>query len=106
MFLVKNKNKKLATLVLVRVAITLMKYYDQSNLWKIGFIWFTLPYSYSSLKSGQKLKSEQEPSVERCCLLACPSWLAQPALLQNIGLLVQELHHTRRPRSFPHQPLI
>lgn len=55
---------------------------------------FILSYSLQSIMKGcQSRNGGEEPGirnrnrdVEECCLLACSSWLAQPASLYNPGL--------------------
>jgi hypothetical protein len=50
-------------------------------------IWFTDPHHSSSLKEaelkqGWHIDAEADAeAIEGCCLLACSSWLAQPAFL-------------------------
>ena len=65
---------------LVRSYLAVMKHYDQSTLRK-GFIWLTLYHCSSGqeLKQGRNLEAGANAEVmERCCLLTCPAWLAQP----------------------------
>jgi hypothetical protein len=57
------------------------------QLGRKGFIQLTLPHCYSSPKevrigtqTGQEAGADAE-AMEGCSLLACFSWLAQPALL-------------------------
>jgi hypothetical protein len=66
--------------VLVRVTIAVMKH---PKLGRRGFIWLTLPYHHHS-KSGQDRNLEagsDAEAMEECCLVACSTWLAQPAFL-------------------------
>jgi hypothetical protein len=58
-------------------------------MWRKGFIWLMLPYQYSSSKEvrtgnskqGRNLEAGAIETMKGCCLLACFSWLAQPAFL-------------------------
>lgn len=63
----------------------------KSKLWRRGFIWLTHPHSWLSLEGGQDRNSNKAgadtEAMEGCCSLACSSWLAQPAFLQNPGPL-------------------
>jgi hypothetical protein len=59
----------------------------KKQLGKKGFIRLTLPYCCSSPKevrtgtqAGQEAGADAE-AMEGCSLLACLTWLAQPALL-------------------------
>ena len=83
--------------VLVKVTIAVMKYHDQSNLMcgGGGFILLVVPYNSSPSKAvhyqGQDLGAGAEAeAMEGYCLLACSSWFAQPAFLQNKGPPAQE----------------
>jgi hypothetical protein len=66
------------------------KHYDHEANWGgKGFIQLTFPHCCSSLKevrtgtqAGQEAGADAE-AMEGCSLLACFSWLAQPALLKN-----------------------
>jgi hypothetical protein len=56
-------------------------------MWRKGFIQLIFPHSCLSSKevrngtqAGQEAKPDVE-TIEGCSLLACISWLAQPALL-------------------------
>jgi hypothetical protein len=75
--------------VLVRVSIPAQTSWPRSKLERKGFIQLTLPHCCSSpTKSGLELKQVRKQelmpeAMEGCSLLACLSWLAQPALLQN-----------------------
>ena len=42
------------TIVLVRVSVAVMKFYDQSNVKRKGFIWFAQPDHISSLRMEHK----------------------------------------------------
>jgi hypothetical protein len=65
-----------------------MSHHEQSNFGKKGFIGFF----FSTITVHYLRKSGQEPNrnletgadaeaMEKCCLLACSTWLAQPAFL-------------------------
>jgi hypothetical protein len=72
----------------LRISIAEVKHHDQSNLGRKGFAWLKIPHC-SSLKDVRKeLKEDRNLEVkadaeamEGCSLLACFSWLAQPAFL-------------------------
>ena len=93
--------------VLVRVSIAVTKHHDQkSKLGRKGFILLTLPHWSSLLKEvragTQSRNLEAEASteaMEECNLLACSSWLAQPALLYNprTPAQVDNTHHGQGP---------
>lgn len=71
----------------------------QSKLGRKGLIWLTVPHH--ERKSGQELKQGKNQAagidaeaVEECCLLACSSWLAQPAFLCYPGHSAKKWHHS------------
>jgi hypothetical protein len=73
--------------VLVRVSIPAQTSWPRSKLGRKGFIWLTLSHCCSSPKevrtgtqAGQRAGADAE-AMEGCSLLACLTWLAQPALL-------------------------
>jgi hypothetical protein len=75
------------TSVLVRVSIPAQTSWPRSKLVRKGFIWLTLPYCCSSPKevrtgtqAGQGAGADAE-AMEGCSVLACLTWLAQPAFL-------------------------
>jgi hypothetical protein len=58
------------------------------------------------LKSGQELKQDrileaedEEEAMMGFCLLACSSWIAQVAFIQNPGPSAQEWHHPQWTES-------
>jgi hypothetical protein len=73
--------------VLVRVSIPAQTSWPRSKLGRKGFIQLTFPHCCSSLKEVRTgTQADQEAgagaeAMEGCSLLACFSWLAQPALL-------------------------
>jgi hypothetical protein len=82
-----QKSKDPVLCVLVRVSIPAQTLWSRSKLRRKGFIRLTLPYCCSSPKevrtgtqAGQEAGADAE-AMEGCSLLACLSWLAQPALL-------------------------
>jgi hypothetical protein len=75
--------------VLARVSIAVNKHHDQSNLRRKGLfgLHFHITLHYQR-KSGQELKQGRSleaganaEAMEGCRLLACSSWLVQPAFL-------------------------
>ena len=85
--------------VLVRISITAQTLWPRSKLGRKGFIQLTLPHCCSLPKEvrtgtqvGQKAGADAE-AMERCSLLACFPWLAQPALRTELRLPAQRWHH-------------
>jgi hypothetical protein len=76
--------------VCVRVSIAVMKYHDHNASWEgknLFVLYFHIVVSHQK-KSGQKLMQDRNleagtdaDATEGCCILACPSWLAQLAFL-------------------------
>lgn len=67
----------------VGVSIAMMKHPDQKQLEEervsLG-LHFSIRKSGQELKQGRNLKAGTDvEAMEECCLLACSSWLAQPA---------------------------
>ena len=76
--------------VLVGVLITVMKHHNQKAIYggKDLFVLYFQVTIYHQRKSGQELKQDWNleagayaEAMEGHCLLACSSWLAQPAFL-------------------------
>jgi hypothetical protein len=71
----------LCGIILVRVAIAVMKHYDQSKLGRKGKDLFDLLFYiivHHQMMSGQELKQDRnletgtdEEAMQECCLLAC-----------------------------------
>jgi hypothetical protein len=64
--------------------------HTKSNLGRIRFVWLILPVTVrdegsqgrNSSKQGSNLDvGADAEAMEGCCLLACSSWLTQPAFL-------------------------
>lgn len=54
---------------------------------------------------GMKLEAgTKTETMEACCLLACFSWLAQPAFLQSPGPQAQEWLHPQWVGPYPSSP--
>ena len=72
------------THVVARVTVAMMNH-DQSMLGRKGFIWLTPSHhspALKELKQGGNLEAGADAEViEGGCLLACSSWLVQPASL-------------------------
>ena len=67
-----------------------MKHYDQKQ---VGEERVLLAYTSMllELKQDNNLEAGADAEVmEGCCLLACSSWLTQPAFLQNPALSARE----------------
>lgn len=84
--------------VLIWVTVAVMKHYDQSNLGRKEFflahIFFFLSLFIIKKIQDRKLEAgTNADAMEKCCFLACSSWLIQSVFLQNWGWLVQEWHH-------------
>jgi hypothetical protein len=75
--------------VLVRVSIAAMKHCEQKVSWRgkdlFGFYFHIVRRQRKSEKEhkyGRSLEAGADTeAMEGCCVLACSSWLAQPALL-------------------------
>ena len=66
------------------MSIIVMKHHDQKQLGKEGvYLWLIYPESWSTEGShGVNLEAGADTeAMEKCCLLACFSLLAQPAFL-------------------------
>ena len=73
--------------------IATVKHHKQRNSGRKGFIWLTLLNHFSLLKeirAGTWEAGADAQVMEGCCLLACSSWLAQPAFLCYPGPPAQQ----------------
>jgi hypothetical protein len=96
-FLLKSSHMS----VLLRVAIADMRYHDLKQLEEervylayncISLIWHEGSRDRNSSRGGTW---RQELMEEECCLLACSSWLTQPAFLLNLGPRTQDCNHSQ-----------
>ena len=103
-----HKFKNILNLCL-RVSIAMMKTMTKAT-WRRNSL-FSLHFSMVTLKEVRtETQTELEPgradaeAMEECCLLPCSSWLAQPALLQNLRPPAQKWHHPQctRPSHINH----
>ena len=70
----------------LRVSVAKMKPHDQKETWGRRCLFSSYPHIYHQRKLGQKLRQGKNleagadsEALSGCCLLACSSWLAQPA---------------------------
>jgi hypothetical protein len=80
----------------------------KKQLGRKGFIQLTLPHCYSSLKevrtgtqAGQEAGADAEVT-EGCSLLACLTWLAQPALYRTQDYQPRDGPTHKEPSSLDH----
>lgn len=76
--------------VLIRVSIAAMKHHDQKQVGEERAYSVYVSTLYSKIRietqTGQKPEAGGDAeAMEGCCLLACSSWVAQPAFLENSG---------------------